>query len=98
MHVNLYVSWTDAVPNVVSNSLASGVPVITSDTSPWFDTSPRLKSLLVEPRSDDPRAIYRRMLRAVAFVADHRATFLSEVEAMLSSSHASAVGAWTCFI
>jgi hypothetical protein len=98
MHVNLYVSWTDAVPNVVSNSLARGVPVITSDTSPWFDTSPRLKSLLVEPRSDDPRAIYRRMLRAVAFVADHRATFLSEVEAMLSSSHASAVGAWTCFI
>jgi hypothetical protein len=98
MHVNLYVSWTDAVPNVVPSSLARGVPVITSDTSPWFDSSPRLKSLLVEPRSDDPRAIYRRMMRVLAFVADHRATFLSDVAAMLSWRHTAAMASWTCFI
>ena len=98
MDINLYVSWTDAVPNVVSNSLASGVPVITSDTSPWFDASPLLRDLLVEARVDDPHAIYQRMLRAVEFVTEHRAEFLSEVNSMMFSSHREAMASWKCFI
>ena len=98
MDINLYVSWTDAIPNVVSDSLASGIPVITSDTSPWFDTSPLLRDLLVEARSDDPHAIYQRMLRALEFVTEHREVFLSEVKSMMSSSHHEAMASWKCFI
>ena len=98
MHVNMYVSWTDAVPNVVVDSLAAGVPVIVSDTSPWFDGSPELKDLLVEPRSDDPGAIYRRVVRTLAFARDHRPTFTRLVKDMLERSRARAVASWDCFL
>jgi hypothetical protein len=98
MHVNMYVSWTDAVPNVVVDSLAAGVPVIVSDTSPWFDGSPELKDLLVEPRSDDPGAIYRRVVRTLAFARDHRPTFTRLVKDMMERSRARAVASWDCFL
>tara|TARA_Y100000817_G_scaffold212879_1_gene167274 strand:+ start:973 stop:3195 length:2223 start_codon:yes stop_codon:yes gene_type:complete len=97
MHVNLYVSWTDAVPNVVADSLAARVPVIIADTTPWFDTSPLLSHLLVEPRSDDPLAIYRRTLRVIAFVRDYADLFLNAVDKMLRASHEAAVSSWLCY-
>ena len=98
MHLNMYASWTDAVPNVVGDSLAAGVPVILGDTTPWLDTSPLLRELLVEARTDDPNALYRRMLRVITFVARHESTFLHEVRKMLTSSNTRAMLAWGCFV
>ena len=74
------------------------MPVITSDTSPWFDGSPELKDLLVEPRSDDPNAIYLRAVRALAFVQAKRPEFERLAQQMLTTSHARAVASWNCFI
>ena len=98
MHLNLYVSNTEAVPNVVVNSLSAGVPVITSDTSPWFDGSPELKDLLVEPRIDDPHAIYRRAVRVLAFAQTKRPHFERLVKEMLAMSHKRAMASWNCFL
>lgn len=97
MDINLYVSWTDAVPNVVGDSLSARVPVLTSDTTPWFDQAPNLRQLLVEPRIDDPSAIYNRILRVIAYVREFPDEFGSAVSDMLYQKHALAVLTWTCF-
>ena len=96
--VNLHVSWTDAVPNAILNSLAHGVPIITSDTSSIFVDSEFLKDLLVEPRIDDPNSIYERAKRAVAFVNENRTVFLSEVDKLFTALDAKAVESWSCFL
>lgn len=98
MDINLCVSWTDAVPNVIGNSLSARVPVVASDTTPWFDSAPALRSLLVESRVDDPSAIYRRIMRVLHYVREHPDDFTNDVSDMLYSAHVLAVNSWTCFI
>jgi hypothetical protein len=100
MDVNIHLLSTEALldRDVIGHSLALGVPIITAATSPWFSSSPRMRSLLVEPRIDDPSAMYRRLLQTVAFVTHHRELFSAEVETLLSASHEMAVASWNCFI
>ena len=100
MHINLHVSWTDAVPNVVLDSLRQGVPVILSDTTPIFDHAPLLKGLLVESRVDDAEALYRRVLVLRAFLADgaRRAAYDVAVATLLYQLDAEARNSWNCFV
>jgi hypothetical protein len=96
--INLYVSWTDAVPNVVLDSLAAGVPVIVSDVTSIFDSSPKLKSLLVESRIDDPRAIYRRTVHVLEYVKQHKAEFRADILDLFKFLRAKAFNTWRCFL
>jgi len=57
MDLNLYISATDALPNVVLDSLSHGIPILTSDTSEIFFGSP-LKNYCVVHRTEDPQAIF----------------------------------------
>lgn len=98
MDVNMYVSWTDAVPNVVLDSLAAGVPVITSDVTGIFDYSPMLKALLVESRIDDPNAIYQRTVKVLAFIKDNRKEFEAAVETLFITLREKTFASWGCFL
>ena len=100
VHLNLHATWTDAVPNVALDSLRQGVPVLVSDTTPIFESSPLLRSLLVEPRTDDADAIYSRILGLRAFLAApaRRAAYDAAVRAMFAQLDYNARASWGCFV
>lgn len=101
MDVNLYVSASDAIPNVVLNSLAFGVPVISSDTSSIYETSPFLKNLLVEPRIDDQVAIYQRAATALSFLGSNkknRERYDKEVDNLFKALDRRARESWGCLL
>jgi len=62
MHVNLYASLTECYPMTVVESVAAGVPCLTSHTSALFDESPDLFRDLVVTAHDSPEAILVRIL------------------------------------
>lgn len=137
MDINLYVSASDAVPNVVlnrcarglgmrtektanrtpvkliypkslhiltlrrstlSHSLAFGVPVISSDTSSIYESSPFLKNLLVEPRIDDQVAIYERAAKVLEFLRSkkNREIYDNEIDQLFTGLDRKAKESWGC--
>jgi hypothetical protein len=102
MHINLYLSWTDALPNVVVDSLSSGVPVLVGDTTSLFtDTDPTtvaLKRMLVECRSEDPVAIRDRLIRTLEYVNDHPRMWKRTVRMYLQRLHGAAMQQWTTLV
>ena len=61
MDITLYISLSECYPMTVIESLAAGVPCITSDTSSIFDADPVLKDQLVVRAHDNPTAIHRHI-------------------------------------
>ncbi|GMH49881.1 hypothetical protein TrRE_jg11768 [Triparma retinervis] len=100
MDINLYVSVSDAVPNVVLNSLAFGVPVISGDTTSIYESSPFLKELLVEPRIDDQVAIYERAASALKFLQStkNRERYDKEIERLFTTLDRKAKESWGCLL
>ena len=65
MDINMYISLNECQPMVVLESLAAGVPCITSDTSVIFQSDPFLHQLLVCPNQDAADAILECLSRVV---------------------------------
>ncbi|MDD2635211.1 MAG: glycosyltransferase [Bacteroidales bacterium] len=57
MSVNLYISFSECFGQVITESMALGVPCLASDNSGIFDFDHDLKSLLVVKEFDDSHAI-----------------------------------------
>jgi hypothetical protein len=95
--INLFISRSVAVPDLALDSLAAGVPVIVSDVTDIFDYSPKLKSLLVETRADDPNAIYHRAVRALEYVKQHKDEFHEEIVDQFIKLRENAFFSWRCF-
>jgi len=100
MHVNLCGSWGQAVPHAALASLRAGVPVVLSGTSSLFRDAPLLQRLLVEPRSDDAAALYRRVLLVRSFLSDsaRRDAYDSAVLETLARLDRLARSSWACFV
>ena len=94
MHINLYISATEAIPNVVVDSLRHRVPVLTSDTTELFNGSQMLKELLIVNRLDDTIAIHAAMMKAIAFVESNGAEFQREVSQLLERLESASVQSW----
>ena len=94
MHANLYVSTTEAIPNVVVDSLSHFVPVLTSDTTELFDGNPMLKDLLVVNRLDDSIAIYTAAKRAILFAKENSTKFQKEASSLLKQLELKSVHSW----
>lgn len=61
MDINLYVSFTDAFPMTVIESMSYGIPCIVSDTSEVYDGNRYLKKMLTESKIDSPLAMKNRI-------------------------------------
>ncbi|HEY3445913.1 MAG TPA: methyltransferase domain-containing protein [Myxococcales bacterium] len=66
MQANLYVSLTECFPMTVLESIAAGVPCVTSHSSALFDDDPSLFRELVVTAHDNPEAILERTLDVLA--------------------------------
>lgn len=84
MDLNLYISATDALPNVVLDSLSRGIPILTSDTSEIFFGSP-LKSYCVVHRIEDPHAIFDAINALWEFSRLQPVKFREDVSSLLQS-------------
>ena len=98
MDLNLYASFTDAVPNSVVHSLAHFVPIILSDVTEWFEGQEELRELLVEPRIDDQFALMQRIERALAYARDNAPRWRKLVRSALLKDHKRALKAWAPFL
>ena len=98
MDVNLYVTITDALPNVVLDSLAAGIPAVSSDVSDIFARSSLLREKLVEKRIDDPIAIRDKILEAWSFRTESPEMFLSETKKCLMDLDIASRSQWSDLI
>jgi glycosyltransferase involved in cell wall biosynthesis len=65
MSINLYLSYSECFPQVVTESLAMGVPCITSNNNGIFDHDAFLKQHLVADEYDNPMAISRHIQKVL---------------------------------
>ena len=91
----MYISITEAAPNVVVDSLSAGVPVLVSDTTELLDTSELLRRLLVVDRIDDPVTMRDALVKAFRFSTEHRVSFQSEVAKVLFEYDRQTTAQWS---
>ena len=95
MDVNMYISTTEAAPNVVTDSLSAGIPVLVSDTTDLLNESETLSRFLVVNRIDDPVAIRDALVKAFAFSIKHKEQFRSEVIKVMRAHKTVAMAQWS---
>lgn len=66
MSVNLYVSFSECFGQVITESLALGVPCLAADNSGIFDFDEELHELLVVKEFDNSNAIYNKINQLLA--------------------------------
>jgi glycosyltransferase involved in cell wall biosynthesis len=66
MDIALYVSFTDAFPMTLIESMSMGVPAIASDTSDVYSFDQELKNMLVLSAIDSPVAIRDKVLSVLS--------------------------------
>ena len=95
MDINMYISTTEALPNVATDSLSAGVPVLLSDTTELFYSSETLHRFLVVDRIDDPVAIRDTLINAFRFSIEHKEEFRSEVTKVIHTCETKAMAQWS---
>lgn len=98
MDINMYISITEAAPNVVIDSLSAGVPVLVSDTTELLDTSELLRHVLIVNRIDDPVTIRDALIKAFQFSIEHRITFQSEITKAVLEYDRRAIAQWSAVL
>lgn len=94
MDVSMYVSISECMPMVVLESLALGVPALTSSTSLVYAVDPLLEAALVVPNFDTPSALQTVLLGALA----RRDELGARGRALLDWFHAKASVEWDAFL
>lgn len=94
MDLNLYVSQSEAFPMVVLESLALGVPCLTSATHRIYAADEQLHQALVVDEFDNPSAITAR----VAALLPHLEPVGFRARGLLSSLLRQAQQAWDAFV
>lgn len=95
MDINMYISITEAVPNVVTDSLSAGIPVLLSDTTEVLNQSETLRRFLVVNRIDDQVAIRDALIKAFRFSIEHKEEFRSEVTKITRAHNTKVMAQWS---
>lgn len=80
MDINLHLSYSESWGQLTTESLAMGVPCITSYHSDIFDYSEELKYLLVEYDYDNSLAIMKRIMKVLEKKEELRGKLIDYVE------------------
>jgi glycosyltransferase involved in cell wall biosynthesis len=65
MHINFYVTYTETWGQLITESLALGVPCLAANNSGILDFHPDIKKLLIVQEFDNPMDIYKQFVIAI---------------------------------
>lgn len=89
MSVNLYVSFSESFGQVITESLALGVPCLAADNSGIFDFDKYLHDLLVVKEFDDSNAIYKKLINIIKLENDIQSQLRSYIILLNNKSYES---------